>query len=81
MMLSEEAELADIACPGCGSTDWIRDGYSIHPGPDGTIARRRFAPSGHSTERRWQCRGCEAAIDDADRLAHRLSTIQTSHFE
>ncbi len=81
MLLSEEAELTDIGCPGCGSTDWIRDGYSIYPGPGGTIARRRFAPSGHATERRWQCRGCATAIDDADALSARLSRIQATHFE
>ena len=53
----------------------------VYPGPDGTIARRRFAPSGHASERRWQCRGCATAVDDADALSARLSRIQATHFE
>ena len=81
MLRSDEAELTQIACPDCGTTDWVHDGYAVHPGPDGTVARQRFAPTGHSSERRWQCRGCASAIEDADRLARRLTTIQTARFD
>jgi hypothetical protein len=81
MNLAEEISLADIGCGSCGATDWVHDGFAVYPDAGGAIHRERFAPSGHATETRWLCRGCNAVVDDEDPTARRLSTIQASHFE